>query len=310
MDTKPIKAFTLIELLVVITIIGILAGLIIVYVSGATDKATIAKLQTYSNSLRDSLGSGLVSEWQMNEGTGQTVADTWSGNTGTLGSTAGVDTNDPTWITSGCISNSCLSFDGNDYINVGNVNLNLTNQMSAGFWVKFTGLDYATNTGNINTFFAKGNPDNSNPSTGFWVSYDNRNNSTSFTYSCFGNSTGGASGGGNNFANCPYTFANNTWYYISFIIESSNTAKIFINGNKIGVNKTFNNLSLSNTTDNLYIGSKVNFWYLKGVMDEVRIYNTAISTAEIKQQYYAGLKSLLAKNQITEEEYQQKISEK
>ena len=45
-------------------------------------------------------------------------------------------------------------------------------------------------------------------------------------------------------------------------------------------------------------------------MDEVRIYNTAISTAEIKQQYYAGLKSLLAKNQITEEEYQQKISEK
>ncbi|MDD5569203.1 MAG: prepilin-type N-terminal cleavage/methylation domain-containing protein [Candidatus Pacebacteria bacterium] len=42
-----IKAFTLIELLVVIAIIGILSGLIIVGMSGATQKATIAKRRLF-----------------------------------------------------------------------------------------------------------------------------------------------------------------------------------------------------------------------------------------------------------------------
>ena len=46
------QAFTLIELLVVIAIIGILSGLIVVSMSGVTQKATIAKAQVFSNSLR------------------------------------------------------------------------------------------------------------------------------------------------------------------------------------------------------------------------------------------------------------------
>ena len=42
-------AFTLIELLVVIAVIGILSGLIVVSMSGVTNKATIAKAQVFSN---------------------------------------------------------------------------------------------------------------------------------------------------------------------------------------------------------------------------------------------------------------------
>ena len=49
------KAFTLIELLVVIAIIGILSGLIVVTMSGVTQKARIAKAQAFSNSLRNAL---------------------------------------------------------------------------------------------------------------------------------------------------------------------------------------------------------------------------------------------------------------
>ena len=61
-------AFTLIELLVVIAIIGILSGLIIVSVSGAAQKATIAKAQIFSNSLRNSLMMNMVAEFKLEIG--------------------------------------------------------------------------------------------------------------------------------------------------------------------------------------------------------------------------------------------------
>ena len=60
-------AFTLIELLVVIAIIGILSGLIVVSMSGVTEKANIAKSQVFSNSLRNSLMINTVSQYNFND---------------------------------------------------------------------------------------------------------------------------------------------------------------------------------------------------------------------------------------------------
>lgn len=57
--------------------------------------------------------------WPMNERSGQTVYD-WSGtrNNGMLGSTAGVDDNDPTWIKGIFNVGSALRFDGNDFVTI------------------------------------------------------------------------------------------------------------------------------------------------------------------------------------------------
>jgi hypothetical protein len=57
--------------------------------------------------------------WPMNERSGQTIYD-WSGNrnNGTLGSTAGVDDNDPTWIKGIFNTGSALRFDGNDFVSI------------------------------------------------------------------------------------------------------------------------------------------------------------------------------------------------
>ena len=56
--------------------------------------------------------------WPMNEGRGQTIYD-WSGNGnhGQLGSTAGVDANDPSWIR-GRFFGSALNFGGDDFVRI------------------------------------------------------------------------------------------------------------------------------------------------------------------------------------------------
>ena len=72
MNNNSKKGFTLIELLVVIAIVGILAGIIIVSMTSATDSAIMAKAKVFSNSMRDSMSSSIVSEWKF-DGTG--VAD-------------------------------------------------------------------------------------------------------------------------------------------------------------------------------------------------------------------------------------------
>jgi hypothetical protein len=55
--------------------------------------------------------AGLVVYYRLDEGSGQAVADqTGNGHNGTLGSTAGADTNDPSWVPEG------LSFTTDDYI--------------------------------------------------------------------------------------------------------------------------------------------------------------------------------------------------
>jgi hypothetical protein len=59
--------------------------------------------------------AGLVVYYRFDEGSGQMVADlSGNGNGGTLGSTAGADTNDPSWVAEG------LSFTTDDYVSTAN----------------------------------------------------------------------------------------------------------------------------------------------------------------------------------------------
>ena len=72
------KSFTLIELLVVIVIIGILAGVIMISTSSSIDKANMAKVMTFSESLNNSMLLNLISEWNFDEApVGTAVKDDW-----------------------------------------------------------------------------------------------------------------------------------------------------------------------------------------------------------------------------------------
>ena len=292
--SKLIKqAFTLIELLVVIAIIGILSGLIVVSMSGVTQKATIAKAQVFSNSLRNSLMTNIIAEWKIDEGSGVTANDTWGGlNNGTLtgftDTTVGYgDNNTSGWMSSSnCISETCLKFNGSStYITCGTNTVLNVSSITVSAWIK-TGnsipADWAT-------IIAKGNQGNNNH---FWLNY--RTGHFMFEY---GNGTTRTSAVYN------ITPTINTWYHIVGTYTSG-SGYLYVNGDK-GAQNTGLTGNLGSNALALIIGrcSYATSYYWNGLIDDVRIYDTAIPTSQIKEQYYAGLNSLLSSNQITEKEY-------
>src|SRR3954453_18938284 len=78
----------------------------------------------------------LVGWWPMNEGSGQTVRD-WSGrgNNGFLGSTTGVDANDPSWIR-GVFLGSALQFSGGDYVTIPSPESLQQQRLTVAAWVR------------------------------------------------------------------------------------------------------------------------------------------------------------------------------
>jgi hypothetical protein len=88
---------------------------------------------------------GLVGYWSFDEGSGSTAYDySGNGNDGTL-------VNGPTWESFSCASGECLDFDGvDDAVNVGSSGrLDLTNGLTVLAWVRFDNVADITRVGNI-----------------------------------------------------------------------------------------------------------------------------------------------------------------
>jgi len=294
------QAFTLIELLVVIAIIGILSGLIVVAMGGITNSANVAKAQVFSNSLRNSLMMNLVSEWKLDGN----ANDSWSGgNNGTWnGSGGGTNTSANYRPSTECVSGQCLNFDGtDDYVDCGagsNLNFTNTNNFTLSMWAKDTGTtvlngsvaglllkDYSANGSYGIDYY----PYVNQIRAGIRDSADN----VLVTYN--------TSDRMSNWTNIVFTYATN----------DANGMKLFINGVQKGVASNVGFSSFSSVTHptlgyGILGGNKI---YFNGLIDDVRIFSAAVPTSLIREQYYAGLNSLLAKGGITRNEYQKELSE-
>ncbi|MFA5013033.1 MAG: LamG-like jellyroll fold domain-containing protein [Candidatus Paceibacterota bacterium] len=295
------RAFTLIELLVVIAIIGILSALIVVGMNSTTQKATIAKAQVFSNSLRNSLMSNLISEWKFESGThtdGQgadanDAKDTWGTNNATSISGALIKEG------SNCMSSKCLSFDGNDYVDYG-----------TGSSFNF-GNGTSDNPFTFNGWFKMADA----TSCGFMGRFTN----PSYQYSFYSGSTDKLTfilydaDSSNYIARRSVAVTNyeNQWINLVATYDGLGITgmRIYLNGVRVdsadltsGSYTAMELLSVNN-----YVGAGGG--YMNGQIDEVRVFNAAIPTSQIEQMYFAGINKLFAKNQINQIDYRQRLTQ-
>lgn len=107
---KSRNGFTIVELLIVIVVIGILAAITIVSFNGITERARIAKAQSFEHSLIAKYSIDKKGQWSFDECSGNQVSDGMSATKDTIAGT-------PNWITSTPTGKGCaLRFDGSTRI--------------------------------------------------------------------------------------------------------------------------------------------------------------------------------------------------
>jgi len=228
---------------------------------------------------------GLVGVWHFDEGIGTTVNDSsGNGNTGTLFPAD----NPPTWqINDGghwdgqtnirFNSGSALSLNGtSSYIRVTNSASLNPNLISMSAWIKpQTGV---VNTSKIISRDYRGDGTWNSP----WIIY-------TLEYGYVEITTGGV------ITSLNFSGASlNNWHYYVGTYDGGNI-RIYIDGVEVASTAKTGNLDYSVTTSNLAIGQRSPHSlgeFFPGVIDEVRIYNRALSLAEIQAYYerrkYAG----------------------
>jgi prepilin-type N-terminal cleavage/methylation domain-containing protein len=289
LQSKKEKAFTLIELLVVIAIVGILAGLAVVNMSGATEAARIAKSKVFANSVNNSLLGNRISEWKLDEGSGTTTTDIIGTNSGTL---VNFNFNSVSGWRSGssCVSGGCLQFDGtDDVVSVGaGDNFDLTSAFSLGAWVKPN-----TIAAGARTILYRGTA----ATVGGYAINQEGGSFRGYFYDTAWKSTGLST-----------AINTDTWYYVLVSYDKS-LLKLYIDG-KLDKQTSFT--TSVNVPSGAYteIGAvSPTVQRFSGLIDEVRIYSAALTASAIRENYLAGLDNLLASNQISKKDYQQRLAD-
>ncbi len=221
--------------------------------------------------------SGPAVQWEFDEGSGQTAADS-SGNSrdATLGSTGSGDTSDPAWMTC-AVGGNALSFDGvDDYIEDpdGELYTNGLTAFTASAWIKsdVTGTD----RGFLHTIV----PDGSDGVLG--IRYDAAGSQSGFTNVI---KVGLSVDGVNQLLESSANIQTTNWQHVAVTWSSGNQFALYLDGglDTPGYNEPGRVGSLNNATT-LFVGKGgkadvTGGW--DGLIDQVRLYDRVLSAAEI-----------------------------
>lgn len=206
--------------------------------------------------------NGLVAAYSFNEGSGTTVTDlSGNGNNGVI--------NGATWTTGKY--GGALSFNGSSsYVDLGNpASLQLTGSMTWSAWIYA-----AANPADDGQIVAK-----SDSSSGWQFKTSPDTGSHTFGVAV-------SPGSGSLTQRYSTTIrALNTWYHVAGVYNASaGTLNIYVNGvldNGV-LSGTIPSSQFNNSAVNVNIGRRTGGFYFNGIIDEVRIYNRALSLAEIQ----------------------------
>jgi prepilin-type N-terminal cleavage/methylation domain-containing protein len=265
------RAFTLVEILVVITVIGLLSSIIFAITRGANEQGRIAKGLYFSQHLHNSLGSYAAGIWNLDEGAGTTANDTsgW-GNDGTLvGSPVWrCAATDDSYTPSG--QGCSLEFNGSsDYVSISDGIFGMDGDFTVELWLK-----PITSPGSYKRFFTLIDETNN-------LQLTINNGQLSWRFGNVANRTTEVISIGN-------------WSHFVFIRDTaSGSNSMYINGVKTSDTVTG---PTANGNYSAIGGGYGDSYMFNGLIDEVRIYATALTAIQIQSQYYTGLDKLLAKD--------------
>lgn len=260
------KGFTLIEILVVISIIGFIATAGMVYLQQVREDARIAGALQFSDSFRTGLSESLVSYWSFESIDGGVTPDIWGSNSGNI--TGAV-------LSQGIIGNA-LKFDGGDSVDTGRGNLDdIVGPITISLWLKPDG----NGDDSRQAIIAKGAW-----TAGWRIEYEAPISGPG------GNNCGdGVKGLGNisvfgGTGICSdKSMLIKRWNHIALTYYPS-VIKLYIDGHLDRMENGDINQVLS--PQNNVIGS-IRY---RGLIDEVQIFNKALTAMEIKQIYAEGAK--------------------
>jgi hypothetical protein len=240
------------------------------YFNGTIDEVRIYNRALTADEIREHYyGYGLVAEWNFDEGAGSVLHDSsGNGNDGTI--------HGATWA-DGKIGGA-LRFDGsNDYVDCGN-----DDSLSWGSadysicaWVKRAG-DF----GYVNVIVGKhvGWGDYRGWYLRFGIPGGTNKLEFNNNYDSFWN--------GNGVVKSDEEYTDQDWHYICGVLDGGNNkVRLYVDAVEIENDAGSNTYNIDNSAS-LRIGAKSNGEYFNGVIDEVRIYNRALTADEIRAHYY------------------------
>jgi hypothetical protein len=208
--------------------------------------------------------NGLVGWWPFN---GNANDESGNGNNGNVnGATLTTDRNG--------VTNTAYSFDGNgDFINCGNLpSVNITGNVSISVWLKIS--DFNNDHGIVSK-------------SGLYDLITNSNNSNPPLDKIRWNA-------GNSFLFSGPSIQLNQWIHITSVYNHLSGHEIYMNGILVSSDNITGSVQ-PNTTYDLYLGShqpfNVNYWSWSGILDDIGIWNRALTDCEIKDLYNSQLGS-------------------
>ena len=209
------------------------------------------------SSTAPSLSSKLIAYYKFDEGNGGSANN--SGNGGSaLNGTFGTGSSTPTWTNNGKFSKA-LTFDGGDYINIDH-NWIRSGDWTITIWFKTSGNGY--------------------------IICDSRSDYGDYNYGLY--ITGGILKGWN-WPNAIGTknVADNKWHQATYILNrTTGNRSLYVDGN---LDTGDTNTIVAGTTGHWLLGMNgLKSGGFNGLIDEVKIYNTALTADEIKQDFNQG----------------------
>jgi len=212
---------------------------------------------------------GLIGWWKFDEGEGSIAYDSAGENDGTI--------HGPTW-TAGQI-NSALSFDGvDDYVNIpydASLDIDASEGITLSVWIKLNSYPTDSDSGPIFGLF-----DSKGAGTKNHLAIGRSINGNPISWDQYPPSGGGITSIKPDL---------DKWYHVAVVQDSSYRA-IYINGT-LDVSDNIPESYQGNIPDTIRIGNRADLapFYFHGTIDDIRIYDKALSAEEIWQLYQDGL---------------------